>query len=312
MEQLIKCKSFTAVFKSDKLILGGPYMIEFDTEGNKQFHIKVEQYGIRKIMITSYEDVSVFDLHSVFSRIERLLMLLDGTFIDLSEISLSESDAVEESVLSSCKENFMRVRLSYFSSADFCSYSVVKLLGFDSVLTSDLFYKWGQLLDELDVVHQMYLYSLSDSGITVDVKCAFLIELAEPLIEIVKKQTNFFTSLTPGARGTTLKNCLDALITKYGVDIFQTELSNNYEKFLSAMVNTRVRVMHIKREQKGVHFNGSESILYILKMSLLYRRIMFEVLNIDEINYRDHLIKCVSRVEKWNDVMDNLILKLSK
>ena len=28
--------------------------------------------------------------------------------------------------------------------------------------------------------------SLSDSGIIVDVKCSFLIELAEPLIEIVK------------------------------------------------------------------------------------------------------------------------------
>lgn len=76
-----------------------------------------------------------------------------------------------------------------------------------------------------------------------------LIELAEPLVEIVKKHTNFYASLTPGARGTSLKNCLDALITKYGVDIFERELSNDYEKFLSALVNSRVRIMHIKREQ---------------------------------------------------------------
>ncbi len=139
-----------------------------------------------------------------------------------------------------------------------------------------------------------------------------MIELAEPLIEIVKKHTNYFSSLTPGFHGTSLKNCLDVLITKYGVDIFKNELSNNYEQFLSAMVNSRVRIMHIKREQKGMHFNGSESILYILKMSLLYRRIMFEVLNIHEINYKDNLMKCVSRLDKWNDVLDNLILKLSK
>jgi len=312
MEQTVKCKSLAAIFRYDKLKLDGPHMIEFSTGGDKQFHIKVEQHGIREIMITSDEDVSVFDLRAVFSRIERLLMLLDGTFITLSEIQLSESDTVDEHVLSSCKEHFMKGRLSYFSSADFCSYSVGKLLGFASVLTTELFCEWEQLLVELDVVHQMYLYSLSDSRITVDVKCAFLIELAEPLIEIVKKHTNFFVSLIPGTRGTSLKNCLDALITKYGVDIFKSELSNSYERFLSAMVNSRVRIMHIKREQKGVYFNGNESVLYIQKMSLLYRRILFEVLNIDEMNYKDNLMKCVSRLDKWNDVLDNFILKLSK
>lgn len=309
---MAKCKSLTAIFKDEKLILDGPYIIEFDISGDKRFHIKVEQCGIRKIKITSDEDVSIFDLHAVFSQIERLLMLLDGAFIPLSEIRLSESDTVEENVLNSCKEHFMKGRLSYFSSANFCSYSVDKLLGFDAVLTTELFSKWERLIDELDVVHQMYLYSLSDSGITVDVKCAFLIELAEPLIEIVKKHTNFFASLTPGARGTSLKNCLDALITKYGVDIFRSELSNNYEQFLSAMVNSRVRIMHIKREQKGIYFNGRESVLYILKMSLLYRKIVFEVLNIDEENYRDNLMKCVSRLDKWNDVLENFMLKLSK
>lgn len=158
----------------------------------------------------------------------------------------------------------------------------------------------------------MYFYSLSDSGITVDVKCAFLIELAEPLIEILKKHTSFFASLTPGKRGTTLRDCLDALIRKYGVDIFRSELSNNYEQFLSAMVNSRVRIMHIKREQKGVYFNGDESVLYILKMNLLYRRIMFEVLNIAEVNYRDNLLKCVSKLDKWNDNLDKFLQKLSK
>ena len=158
----------------------------------------------------------------------------------------------------------------------------------------------------------MYLYSLSNSGITVDVKCAFLIELAEPLVEIVKGHTNYFSTLIPGARGTTLKSCLDALITKYGVDIFEKELSNNSEQFLSAMVNSRVRIMHIKREQRGIYFNGNESVLYTLKMSLLYRRIIFEVLGISEINYRDNLLKCVSRLDKWNDVLEHFLLKLSK
>ena len=58
-----------------------------------------------------------------------------------------------------------------------------------------------------------------------------LIELAEPLVEIVKKHTNFYASFNTRARGTSLKNCLDALITKYGVDIFERgNCQNDYEK----------------------------------------------------------------------------------
>lgn len=247
MEQVVKCNSLSAIYRNNNLILGGPHLIQFDTMQDNQIHIKIEQFGIREIMVTSKEDISVFELNSIFSRIERLLMLFDGTFLSLSEIRLHGTDEAEKSKLNSCKEHLMRGRLSYFSSADFCSYSVDKLLEFDTTLTAELFDKWEKLLDELDVVHQMYLYSLSNSGITVDVKCAFLIELAEPLVEIVKGHTNYFSTLIPGARGTTLKSCLDALITKYGVDIFEKELSNNSEQFLSAMVNSRVRIMHIKR-----------------------------------------------------------------
>jgi len=311
MEQLAKCKSFVAVFEDDKLILDGPHEAEFDIIKDNHFHIKVSQYGIRKITVTSDEDISVFELYALFSRIEKLLMLLDGTFISLSEIQLSKSDIVDEKVLRACEKHFMKGRASYFLSADFCNYSADKMLGFDFIITADLFDRWEKLLDELDIVHQMYLYALSRSKMPVDIKCAFLIELAEPLVEIVKKYTNFYASLTPGSRGTSLKNCLDALITKYGVEIFSSELSHNYEKFLSAMVNSRIRIMHIKREQKGIYFNGTESILYALKMSLLYRKIMFELLNIDEVNYRDHLRKRVSKLDKWNDTLEKFLAKLS-
>lgn len=192
MKQLVKCKSLIAIFQNNKLLLDGPHTVSFDIGDNKPFHISIEQCEVRKITITSAEEVSIFDLHTVFSRIERLLMLFDGTFIPLAELQLTESSSTsEDNVLHSCKEHFMKSRLSYFSSADFCSYKVNRLLAFNSIFIRELFCKWEQLLEELDMVHQIYLYSLSDSGITVDVKCAFLIELAEPLIEIVKKHTNF-------------------------------------------------------------------------------------------------------------------------
>lgn len=312
MEQIVECKSLTAIFQGNKLNLDGPHILEFDTLGDQKFHIKIEQCGVRIIVITSDKDVSAFDLYAILTRIERLMMILDGMFIPLSELKLSESNTADESLLISFQNNLVKGRLSYFSSADFCNYKVSKLLEFNTIITAELFYKWEQLLDELDMVHQMYLYSLSNSKITVDVKCAFLIELAEPLIEIVKAHTNLFSSLIPGARGTSLKNCIDALITKYGIDIFNSEVKNDYDRFLSAMVNSRVRIMHIKREQKGVFFNGTESVLYIQKMNLLYRRILFEVLDIAETHYKDSLVRCVSRLDNWNDVLKSFLTRLSQ
>lgn len=311
MEKIAKCKSLVAMYKGEKMRLGGPHAIEFNVEKDTRFYIQIEQLGVRKIVVTANEDVAVSELQLLFSQIERLLMLLDGAFIPLSEIQLLDWDTVSGNVLNSHKEHLLKGRLRYYSSADFCNYGVDKLLDFEMVLKEELIYKWEHLLEELDVVHQMYLYSLSDSGITVDVKCAFLIELAEPLIEIVKVHTNLFTDLNPGTRGTTLKNCLDALIIKYGTDIFKSELSHNYENFLTAMVNSRVRIMHIKREQRGVYFNGSESVLYILKMSLLYRRILFEILNIEEEKYKGNLLKCVSRLDNWNSVLERFLRKIS-
>ena len=86
----------------------------------------------------------------------------------------------------------VQTRLSYFISADFCNYSVDRLIEFDKTLTAELFEKGVNLIHKLDVVHQVYLCFMSNSKITTDVKCAFLIELAEPLIEIIKEHTKFF------------------------------------------------------------------------------------------------------------------------
>ena len=312
MERVAECKSLVGVFGDDKLMLG-LHEVRFDikTKRDQILHACVEQDGIRKIIVTSDEDVSAYDLYATFSHIDKLLMILDGKFVPLSEIQLTKSDTVEEGGLRLYEKQFMRKRLSYFSSADFCSYND-KMIEFDSIITSKMFCKWENLLDELDVVHQVYLYSLSDNKMPIDIKRAFLIELAEPLVEIVKNHTNCFSSLNPGNRGTTLKICLEELIKKYGEDIFKNELSNSRENFLSALVNSRVRIMHIKREQKGVYFNGTESILYILKMSLLYRKILFELLNIKEVSYIDRLRKRVLELDEWNDTLNNFLIKISK
>ena len=78
------------------------------------------------------------------------------------------------------------------------------------------------------------------------------------------------------------------------------------------MVHSRVKIMHIKREQRGVYFDGKESVLYAAKMSLVYRRIMFEVLGIDEEVYKEKLVNCVTKWNEWNDVLKNFLHRLPR
>ena len=308
MEKLAKCKILIGTYINENIILGGPHVAEFETNDNK-FFIKVEQCGYRKISIKASEETSVFELYGVFTKIERLLMIFDGQFLNLENLEFTDSSETEKNMLKSVGNNLMHQRLAYFKSADLVSYKVDKLLGFDEVLNSDLYDKWEQLLEELDIAHQMYLYAMGDTKITVDVKCAFLIELAETLVEVLKVYTNSFQKLKSGNR-TSLKACVRALIEEYGKDIFEREMEANEKEFLSTMIKSRVRIMHIKRNQKKKYFNGSESVLYILKLSLLYRRILLDILGVEKQVYVDKLQKCVSRLNKWNNTLDKLLLRL--
>lgn len=266
--------------------------------------------GIRIITVEAEHEESFRKLYGIFTKVERLLMLLDGRFIALKELAFKDSAEGTLGHLKSYANNLMRTRLSYYNSADFCNYTLDKLMDYEAIITPELFTEWQELLVELDIVHQMFLYSVSDSKMPIDAKCAFLIELAEPLVEIVKAHTHFYSSLNPGERGTSLKMCVDALISKYGTDIFAKEIASKYDKFLQTIVNSRVRIMHIKRQQKGLFLNGPESVLYAQKMTLLYRKILFEILDIDEDTYKENMQSLIDSLDKWNDIQEKFLAKL--
>ena len=86
MERPFICKCLTAEYEEEKSVLRGPVHIQFDIGKEQLFHVDIEQAVIRSIKISTDSDVSIFDLNTVLSKIERLLMLLDGRFIQLKEI----------------------------------------------------------------------------------------------------------------------------------------------------------------------------------------------------------------------------------
>lgn len=283
----VKCKKLIATFVDEKLMLDGPKSLEFYIDDN--ISVKIEQMGIRVITVTSKQEESFRNLYGILTKVERLLMLFDGQFIKLKDLSFEESVEGTSEHLKSYAYNIMKTRLNYYKSADFCNYVTDKLVDYETTITPELYSKWQVLLDELDISHQMFLYSVSDSRMPIDVKCAFLIELAEPMVEIAKIYTPFFEELQPGEEGTSLKKCIRALISQYGRDIYAKEMSSHYNDFLQTLVNSRVRIMHIKRKQQKSFLNGSESILYAQKMTLLYRKIIFEILGIKEETYKNNM-----------------------
>lgn len=231
--------------------------------------------------------------------------------MNLISIEFQDSAGCVPPNLKECAEHFMRRRLAYFHSNKIL-FSSNYLLDFSKVLTPALYEKWKGILEDLDVAHQVYLYSLCDTNQPVDLRCAFLIELAEPVVEIVKANSPLFESLNPGKQGTSLRDCLRALITTYGSDIFENEINSCFETFLKSLVNSRVRIMHIKRNCSGSYLNGPESVLYSIKISFLYRIVLFNLLGISPSLYHENLISNIQRWNSWNDIMDNLLYQPTK
>lgn len=67
MEQVIMCKKLTAIYKEDGVLLSGPHICNLTIEKECKFWVEIEQFGIRKITITSEQDVPVEELTTIFA-----------------------------------------------------------------------------------------------------------------------------------------------------------------------------------------------------------------------------------------------------
>lgn len=243
MDNEVKCKKLSAIFKKQDACLRYSHGCDFYT--SDRLHIQIKQGLDREITIEAEEEKDFRDLYAVLTSIEQLLMLLGGKFVPIKELQLSKSESATDADLTKKANELIEKRLPYYESADFCISFSDEWVKFESVITPELYDEWIKLLEDLDIVHQVYLYSLSAGEKMADMRYAFLAELAESLVEIVKLYTELFKSLNPGEKGTTLKNCIAALISEYGKTIFQTELRGDYNGFLQRMVDSRVRIMHM-------------------------------------------------------------------
>lgn len=296
-------------------VLAGPHTVSLQlkapvlahagsVEADVEFGVRVEQGPKREIAVESGVPVYWSSLLKPLYELERLLMVFDGSFLPLKDLQYICPDDPALATEADCaivRRQALSQRLNYFTPSKLAKCQK-DLVDFWDVLTPEMCEQWRALLEELDIANQVYLYVLSENGMPIDLLLAFLVELAEPMIEIVNKERGLFPSLAPGEGRTTLKQCVNALINTYGRVIFQQEIESDYGGLLHKLVKSRVRIMHIKLHQgENTFFDGEQSWCYSSKVSLLYRVILLDLLGIPESSYAQRL---ESAVRALDDMME--------
>ena len=116
MECEFKCKVLEAIFEPVGSFLGGPIKVSCEIKVEPCYHLIIEQCGTRHITITADEEVSVFELNSILTKVERLLMIFCGYFVPLKELKFLQSSIFTDKQLVSPARNLKSSRLSYFST----------------------------------------------------------------------------------------------------------------------------------------------------------------------------------------------------
>ena len=305
----VMCNGIMICERLENGILGGPHSTSFDiTLDSISFTISIEQLGFRQIKISSSVCIPLNAYLTLFNSVDMLLMLMDGEFIPIISGKLilgteeQESDAIKD---------WMQYRVNLFRSADFTRGSHSKFLDFDSVLTADVFDSWLDIYKELDILHQMVLYSMADTGLPIDCKCAFLIESFEALAELVESKNQNYVLPTVKKGESKLGKRLASIIELYGTDIFARESAVSRDNLVMILVNSRNRIAHIKSKQGKNFINGAESVLYAVKLSYLYRTVLLNLLGIDYSLFSSKLKESVRGWNTWNGILDSFLKKLA-
>ena len=269
-------------------ILGGPKSKCFSAHINgKSVEIEISQNGIRNIVINS-DDGTYSDILSLYYAFETLLMLFDGQFYTVTKAC----DGTEITISWKKREPIK------YTSADYMIGSWNRLINFEEILDESIFLKWYELENELDLIHNMVLFCLSNADTPIDIKCAFMIEAYEGICELIHDKDQAFALPSVKNKESKLKKYFLSVVEKYGIDIFEKELIINKQQFAQILVNSRNRIAHIKRKQDRQYLNGEECVQFLIKLSFLYRVIIFDLLGIPVCKYYDKLKSQINRIDE--------------
>ena len=233
------------------------------------------------------------------SLIEQLLFVFDGRFYPIESakmIDKMENPTIYQNEVDGYFDN----RPPIYQSIDICRYRLMKLVNFKDIDLSNALLEWARVSDELDIAFNMLLYCLSDIHMPVDCKISSMIEMTKPFGEIMEKNNDSFQiERTGDKKKLILKTALNAVIKTFGTEIFSKEINGNFIEFLDMLVNTRNKISHVKSLQDKACLDGVQCVFYIAKLSIMYRKIIFMLIGIDDTMYTDNIIKAVEALDNW-------------
>lgn len=276
--------------------LGGPKNNNFTLHDKGiNFNIEIQQNITRIICIDSSDATNYKDYLDVFYTLETLLMICDGHFIPT--INAFEDDI-------EITDSWNKRRSPNYSSADFMLGAGNKLIDYSEIINEKMFKKWYDLKTELDLNFKMLLYCVSSVEMPKDMQCAFMTEAFLGIYELVIKKYPAIKT-PPIPRGESkLKYYLIALFEKFGTVILGKELAINKNSFAQILVNSRNRIAHISSKQDRVYLSGEECVMYLKKLSLLYRIIIFDHLEISEDLYKDKLSSAITSIDNHKSMSE--------
>ena len=284
-------------------LLGGPHCVQFDFDyENATFEIAVEQYGVRTITILAPGNIATDKLLDVYYNLRIFLLLLDGQFFQIQK-------AIENDV--EITDSLIKRELPCYDSADFMI-GTGKLFNNLKVLTSDFLYSLNSIKRDLDISFKVMLYCVSSVKLPVDMKCASLIEAFIPLAELIQNRTTDFILPHIGVGESKLQKYLNAIITRYGQDIFCKEYSENKKTFTQILTDSRNRIAHVKGKQGRIVLNGEESVMYLCKLSLFYRVVLFNMIGIPCDWYKRELNDRINLFDSHQSIICDFIAKWRK
>lgn len=125
---------------------------------------------------------------------------------------------------------------------------------------------------------------------------------AHPMIAcefIQSKKSEFVLPKRKSREESQLGLDLKYIISHYGQEIFRGEYQKDLEGFVQILVNSRNRIAHIKSKQNRKFLNGDESVLYLHKLSLMYRIILLDLLDIPLNRYKERLSNRIETINCW-------------
>lgn len=261
----------------------------------------VAKANTKEILLIAKQNEDYVKIAEILFELLRYENLLDGRFYVTNRLTLDGADITP----------IVQEWLPYYKSKK--AYTYICLIYDDSDEYKSLFLKWRNMCDELNIIHQMFLYASYSEDITPDVKLALMLQTFEPLADMLyakglislEKQPyitksiqcihcNNEVSVQIKNRALFLSDRLQGIMDKYGLGIFDND---NVEELIRKAVNLRNKIVHLDMSNSDT-LSGEESGVYIYKFSLLYRNIILSELGLESSGYNLIIEGWVRMLEK--------------